>query len=705
MWQNTQRLIETLVPRSLAEHENLRCLFNAALAAHKPVEGIDVSLSYEALPTEIWGPPVRSRKLLRDTHDSLKYQGLLTAHAVAGNISALGFMPEDDVKSWRWACVNVHILLALTEFHKSERPARLLASAFRRALANPAEYGWILDALGMPSLTFKATIEGMSARIQEIAAMEATNTSPYPRNAAKRLTEIRSAYRLAMSYFPDRLTSSSANGVFDNEPPPFTKKTSLVSQGDHVDKALTDWINPVGRVSNIAQREHHFWSDERALPPSDMQNLSSRLINEAEEGDSASVILLLTLHSGNPIEYWRAFLAMPSGMRPDEIKVNTTRQIYALERQLGLPKAQADSRYADFYVNSSQTLWLPLPASLIRHCLEHKKSIDNESINAKIRMLKQSCRLPVLSQNRIERALFRSVKRGVKDRVVADIIIGTTPKHDYTLNYSSYRLHDLLKYYRQAIAFMLGDNTIEGGDYLNPDLPDIGIGSEKALSTALITAFMRQLKKSVETQIDYVARMNAHTLWIWHVFMLLTSVRAVNDLPGSFEEVDLSGGWCWLSDKEERPGNKSVGRFLPLCDFLVQAMIVYNRKLDQCLQQHSALNRASMQYSRDRAASKKPLFALYVNERWIPVTVKHVMDSYNGEFPSEPNWTRHYGRWFLSSTDCPIHLIDAVFGHEGNDKEILNPYSSTSLNDLAQLKSYFQQSAAELQLAQVDLDE
>src|SRR5690606_19723703 len=104
----------------------------------------------------------------------------------------------------------------------------------------------------------------------------------------------------------------------------------------------------------------------------------------------------------------------------------------------------------------------------------------------------------------------------------------------------------------------------------------------------------------------------------------------------------------------------------------------------------------SSQYIDDIFESKRPLLDVFIDHHWQPLRSAIVIQFTEGMQLEHANWLRHTTRAFLTDK-AEESLILALFGHEKNQQEIGNRYSSlpinvyrTLANTLNEMKDFFQ---------------
>ncbi|OOS07791.1 hypothetical protein SAMN02745664_12110 [Moraxella cuniculi DSM 21768] len=350
--------------------------------------------------------------------------------------------------------------------------------------------------------------------------------------------------------------------------------------------------------------------------------------------------------------------------------------------------------------NQSTVMHLPLPSQLI-------KAVDASSadyLDDVIRLLKQELNMPVLSKGRIQTALYGFMSRNVCTSQIASIITGRNLHKRADLWYCSVSQEQVFTYYQDAIKTMaqgkpngIGTSHLNNSVITNQDY----IGSQNCPNYALATKFFDYLRQEVIGAKSFIDKFNAYNLWLWHIFLLLTSMRAVDDAPGLLNQFNLDANIAWISDKEGRNSSDSQ-RLVPICDFLLQAIQDYLAYLKQCQRLYGKLSFDLQTNIHQILNSQRPLLNL-MDEHFAIKSLSPgvVRQNIHQHFRFKEDWTRHLGQKYLHESSAQQSLILSVFGHEMSEQESWHKHSSMSVNDIMGLKEHYQGLACLLKLEQI----
>ena len=175
---------------------------------------------------------------------------------------------------------------------------------------------------------------------------------------------------------------------------------------------------------------------------------------------------------------------------------------------------------------------------------------------------------------------------------------------------------------------------------------------------------------------------NHYNIWLWHILLLFTAARPVIGFPGFLRNFDLKQKWLWVSDKEIHTRNED-GRLIPLCDFAVQEV----RQFIGYLGEFQQLHPEHQSHIQEILSSKKPLLSAYQHGEWQALS-PHLISSFTRVMEiNHANWLRHTARAYLTEK-ADENLILAKFGHEQNQQDIGQKFSSLSLQQYRALADY-----------------
>ena len=247
-------------------------------------------------------------------------------------------------------------------------------------------------------------------------------------------------------------------------------------------------------------------------------------------------------------------------------------------------------------------------------------------------------------------------------------------------------------------------NKTSVADYLSKVAPsDEAIGSQNSPDYPIVKQFMSYLQQKVVTTQDYREKFNFYNLWLWHVSLLLTSIRAVEGAPGYLNQMNFEAGIAWISDKEERATGNSQ-RLVPVCAFLQEAIQNFLHYLRSFAQRYGRLDLNINSEVNRVLASERPLLN-FIDKKgsFHPMRPAVISQELGDNFRFKPDWPRHVGQRFLHEQGVDEAVILAIFGHEMMGQEAWRKSSTLSMGHIIDAKKSYQQLAVELELKQVNL--
>mgnify|MGYP003645664336 CR=1 FL=1 len=336
--------------------------------------------------------------------------------------------------------------------------------------------------------------------------------------------------------------------------------------------------------------------------------------------------------------------------------------------------------------------------------LAYKGNINKEILYEVINETRDALKLPYLSLARIEKGLYSILIHHVSNSQVASIITGRNERKRADIWYSSNSVDNIRADYQQAIK-LLSQKTTYSNDYLNlaSNTIDYKIGSQNCPDYTIVSDFINLLCQKVDVTTDYIEKFNAYSIWLWHVSLLLTSVRAVEGAPGYLDQFNFGVGLIWISDKEER-ATASSQRYVPLCQFLSEAINRYIDFLKSFASRFCRLDMRIKWWVDEVMDYERPLINLFNKKGELEaIRPALVRNEIHENFKFKEDWTRHVGQRYLHEQNINESMILSVFGHEMMGQESWRKNSSISIGDILDLRPTYQALANKLKIRQVQL--
>lgn len=224
----------------------------------------------------------------------------------------------------------------------------------------------------------------------------------------------------------------------------------------------------------------------------------------------------------------------------------------------------------------------------------------------------------------------------------------------------------------------------------------IRLGSQLALTPDFVSDFFQQLHKVCHEKIQLhqhlIERINAYSLWMWHISLLCLTRRPQEHLLGECSAYDLDLRLLYVNDKKNSQSRKD-GRFIPLAKFFTQAFKHYLDFLNSVVTHYADL----LKFVFKKNITLEDLFGkVIVYPGSLPVTaqawdspkirIKPLSRAWVNEalsrYVSAPiynNWLRHFAMNMLMDHGVAFNVIQALYGHDQRDQELFYRYSSASL--------------------------
>ena len=222
------------------------------------------------------------------------------------------------------------------------------------------------------------------------------------------------------------------------------------------------------------------------------------------------------------------------------------------------------------------------------------------------------------------------------------------------------------------------------------------LGSQLALTPDFVSDFFQQLHKVCHEKIQLhqhlIERINAYSLWMWHISLLCLTRRPQEHLLGECSAYDLDLRLLYVNDKKNSQSRKD-GRFIPLAKFFTQAFKHYLDFLNSVVTHYADL----LKFVFKKNFTLEDLFGkVIVYPGSLPVTaqawdspkirIKPLSRAWVNEalsrYVSAPiynNWLRHFAMNMLMDHGVAFNVIQALYGHDQRDQELFYRYSSASL--------------------------
>lgn len=396
--------------------------------------------------------------------------------------------------------------------------------------------------------------------------------------------------------------------------------------------------------------------------------------------NKAYLFILLSFLTGVPIEQW---LNLQTNQRRT---LNKRQQLilendqYFLRSKFTLFEDPA-FEYKDQLLNQVTHFDLPLVKELVEG-LRQPPTVKQEQVAHALKKCREELFIPSLSTKKISVLLHHCIYRYSQNEQLADILTGIDANRSVSISYCSYPVYRLQQCYKSTVQ-QLSNDLAKEIHAIDDDRERFG--SCKAPKPATVTAIFAYLQHQI-IQAKHHGRMleifNHYNVWLWHILLLFSAARPVSEFPGFLKNFELKKQWLWVSDKEIH-SRTDDGRLIPLCDFVVKEIRLFITYLNEFKQLHPE----HQPYIQEILSSKKPLLSVYQHGQWQALS-PHLISSFTHVMElNHANWLRHTARAYLTEK-ADEKLILAVFGHEKNQQEIGQKFSSLSLQQYRTLADH-----------------
>ena len=460
-----------------------------------------------------------------------------------------------------------------------------------------------------------------------------------------------------------------------DEPPDlqYTVNTAKISPFATQSSFLQHKISQLTR-QHIIRQQHDFacskhYPDFNSLSLL-IQHCHQHYLNNPNK-NKAYLVILISFLSGVPIEQWLNLQTKQRYALNKRQKLILENDQYFLRSKFTLFE-DTNFGYKDQLLNQVTYFDLPLVKELVDG-LRHPPIVNQNQVNQALKKCREALFIPSLSTKKISVLLHHCIYQHTKNQQLADILTGIDANRSVSISYCSYPVYRLQQSYQTAVQQLSHDLAQQ--IHCTHD-EQLRFGSCKAPKTQMVTAIFAYLHRQIikaQHHGQILEMFNHYNIWLWHILLLFSAARPVSEFPGFLRNFDLKQQWLWVSDKEIH-SRTNDGRLIPLCDFAVKEIrqfIAYLKQLQQLYPEHQP-------HIQEILSSKKPLLSVYQHGQWRALS-PHIIDQFTTVMHfKQPNWLRHTVRAYLTEK-ADENLILALFGHEQNQLEMGQKFSSLSL--------------------------
>lgn len=680
----------------------------------------------------------RENVSLQDLKEHLPHRAPhLTQAPISSYLYTLRHLKTDHI-AYQWAVNTLHALIALHRIgHASdEHQATIIILVTRLRLASQALfkseqgkklskydklYLWLWEQLPQAQIRLEDFIQQLSAlehsgsltTFQFNLIRDLRRAYQYVLNASPKKAGHTHSVQKKLKLYP--LDDSDHLLMLQELPTSSTTRSlqyELLADHQEIQHAQieTEAVSPLCKQSKVLQRksvqlmqqhmirlQHRFASSNHYPDLESIRLLILHCWNQystAQLKNKAYLIILLSFLTGNSTEEW---LKVQS---PTISRLNQRQRLIQIEDRYVLRSKftlfdPVHFPHKDALQNQITHFDLPLANVLIQG-LKQKPILEQADITKALQQCREILYIPSLTSKKLSTLLHATIYHMTGNAQLADILTSIDANRSSSISYCSYPMYRLQREYVDVVQH-LSANMVKA---LQIKVEDQGgnFGSLKAPTAKTVTSIFAYLYAQViqaQYRFDAITTYNHYNIWMWHILLLFTGARPVKDFPGLLKDIDLNQGWLWVSDKEIH-GRHDDGRLLPLCDFLKSELNAFKQYLRQNTASLENEIENSTQHIEDIFDSKRPLLSVFIDHQWQNLSPAIVAQFTEGMQLEQANWLRHTTRAYLTEK-AEESLILALFGHERNQQELGNHYSSLALNTyrtlaktLDEMRDFFQ---------------
>lgn len=431
--------------------------------------------------------------------------------------------------------------------------------------------------------------------------------------------------------------------------------------------------------------------------------LNSELNSQDPDSSAMAAACLLSLSSGlSPVALLNyeqliekgVLLKTGSAKRP-EYQVRLYLAITQQKNESLMPHQLNHMVSHELYLSSSWFEYLHLRCST--------SPVTVQEVNQYLKKCIAGQQLGSITVEKLQAQLYFHVFHHTFNEYIAHVLSGKDSSHDLPGSfYGGVAKKQLNEKYRIYLNTLCRPDTeaeikiVEQQFESSSEADTTRLGSQLALTPDFVSDFFQQLHKVCHEKIQLhqhlIERINAYSLWMWHISLLCLTRRPQEHLLGECSAYDLDLRLLYVNDKKNSQSRKD-GRFIPLAKFFTQAFNHYLDFLNSAISHYAEL----LKFVFKKNITLEDLFGkVIVYPGSLPVTaqawdspkirikplsrawVNEALSRY-GSAPIYNNWLRHFAMNMLMDHGVAFNVIQALYGHDQRDQELFYRYSSASL--------------------------
>lgn len=209
-----------------------------------------------------------------------------------------------------------------------------------------------------------------------------------------------------------------------------------------------------------------------------------------------------------------------------------------------------------------------------------------------------------------------------------------------------------------------------------------GYGSSIIVKDNYIRMVMQSLEDRLQNSADVIHKHNLYMCYAFLAFQFNTAMRPRNYPELTWDDFNERLGTIVIRDKASAKFHEL--RSVPLTKRVITLLSNVRKGIDR-LRRHIALHHYPSIYS---AKQEEIFFFVSGNGRFVPFDLENlstILSSVILDYNLPANMPRHYLRNFLYHSGFSHDVVDAIFGHQHNGRELLNIISTAIPSDIGEL--------------------
>ena len=191
----------------------------------------------------------------------------------------------------------------------------------------------------------------------------------------------------------------------------------------------------------------------------------------------------------------------------------------------------------------------------------------------------------------LERQIYFYMEMETGDNLVAHLLANRDSHHIVQWNYEGRQIDQIDRHFQGYINVLLdrrkGDPWIENEHPGHIFHREERIGSQRCWTVEAASKFFNQLYHFVKntlanTQANLIEKLNAYSIWMWHLSLICLTVRPIVGMPGLLKHYDPKAQLLYVHDK--KTDSRKVGRPVPVTGYWQDHFNAYRKYLTKTIE-------------------------------------------------------------------------------------------------------------------------